>query len=261
MKPVTNRESHLLTTSGLVLNLSVNIIPLRRDYISLLNANTLSLDAMADLNSQLRSVSSGGNWQKHSHVQWILGKANDLTSKMMDVFMGFFERNQNEILLDKLITALIGPNTTWASDPSIVGSIDKKAKFRNLNVLANAIAEHTHASVKVDPNVALVVNNPAVPLPRRSLQNFDGTEEENKKTIRFLNDILNKSNLTQEQIQLKDTILSNQQLAKTFFGPLLSYDETLGKINKTGTSGIPCSKFADQKQKTSRPTSESSSKE
>lgn len=209
---------------------------------------------MADLNSQLRSVSSGGNWQKHSHVQWILGRANDLTSKMMDILNGFFQRNENELLFDKLITALVGPPATWTSNPSVVDSLNKHIRFRNLNVLANAIAGHKNQTIvenqPVGPNALLVGNNPARPQPTRSLSlpNFDGTEEENNKTMIFLNDILNKSNLTQEQIQLKDTILSNQQLAKTFFGPLLSYDETLDKINTTDNPGIPCSKFANQKQ-------------
>ena len=202
---------------------------------------------MADLNSQLRSLSSGGNWQKHSHVQWILGRANDLTSKMMDILTGFFQRGENEVLMDKLITALIGPSTTWSDEPNpnIVDSIKKHIRFRNLNVLANAIAGHKNQTIvenqTVAPNALLVANSPARPQPTRSLAqpNFDGTEEENNKTLIFLNDILDKSNLTQEQIQLKDTILSNQQLAKTFFGPLLSYDETLDKINNTDSPGIP----------------------
>ena len=200
---------------------------------------------MADLNSQLRSLSSGGNWQKHSHVQWILGRANDLTSKMMDLLYGFFQRNENEVLLDKLIEALIGPPGGWNSGPNIVDSIKKHIRFRDLNVLANAIAGHKNQTIvenqTVAPNALLVANSPARPQPTRSLAqpNFDGTEEENNKTMIFLNDILNKSNLTQEQIQLKDTILSNQQLAKTFFGPLLSYDETLDKINNTDSPGIP----------------------
>ena len=202
---------------------------------------------MADLNSQLRSLSSGGNWQKHSHVQWILGRANDLTSKMMDILTGFFQRGENEVLMDKLITALIGPSSTWSTDPNpnIVDSIKKHIRFRNLNVLANAIAGHKNQTIvenqTVAPNALLVANSPARPQPTRSLAqpNFDGTEEENNKTLIFLNDILDKSNLTQEQIQLKDTILSNQQLAKTFFGPLLSYDETLDKINNTDSPGIP----------------------
>ena len=44
----------------------------RREYIDILNANTLSLDGMADINMALRGAISGNNWNKHGHVKWVV---------------------------------------------------------------------------------------------------------------------------------------------------------------------------------------------
>ena len=46
----------------------------------MLGHNTLSLDAMADLNSALREVVQTENWAKHEHVQWVI-----------EVVVGLFE--------------------------------------------------------------------------------------------------------------------------------------------------------------------------
>ena len=50
----------------------------RREYIDILNANTLSLDGMAGINMALRDAISGNNWNKHEHVQWVVDKMADL---------------------------------------------------------------------------------------------------------------------------------------------------------------------------------------
>ena len=50
----------------------------RREYIDILNANTLSLDGMAGINMALRDAVSGNNWNKHEHVKWIVDKMQAL---------------------------------------------------------------------------------------------------------------------------------------------------------------------------------------
>ena len=57
----------------------------RREYINLLNANTFSLDAMADINVALREAVMTNNWSKHEHVQWIV----DLISSIFDSITPF----------------------------------------------------------------------------------------------------------------------------------------------------------------------------
>ena len=51
---------------------------LRRDYIELLNANTLSLDGLAELNSALREIVHTDTWNKQKHVQWLVNIAFDI---------------------------------------------------------------------------------------------------------------------------------------------------------------------------------------
>ena len=52
--------------------ITLNLVFFRREYIDILNANTLSLDGMADINMALRGAISGNNWNKHGHVKWVV---------------------------------------------------------------------------------------------------------------------------------------------------------------------------------------------
>ena len=58
-----------------IINLLCLIIYLpRRDYVSLLNANTLSLDAIASLNGALREIQKTETYENQEHVQWLTGE-------------------------------------------------------------------------------------------------------------------------------------------------------------------------------------------
>ena len=69
---------------------------LRRDYIELLNANTLSLDGLAELNSALREIVHTDTWNKQKHVQWLVNIAFDILDSI--------EQDDDHIkLLEKLM--------------------------------------------------------------------------------------------------------------------------------------------------------------
>ena len=92
------------------LDLAVTKILLyRRDYIELLNANTLSLDGMAALNSDLRGLVHDENWNKHAHVQWVVDKAHDISLFFIENLKELYEHKEYEKIMDKLIESLIGP--------------------------------------------------------------------------------------------------------------------------------------------------------
>lgn len=50
----------------------------RADYISLLSDNTLSLDGIASLNAELRSLVNSETWNKQEHVHWVAEKMFEL---------------------------------------------------------------------------------------------------------------------------------------------------------------------------------------
>ena len=62
-----------------------NLIP-RRDYIDLLNANTLSLDAKAKLNAGLRDTILEENWNKHDLAMTFLQMALDMAHSVTLLF-------------------------------------------------------------------------------------------------------------------------------------------------------------------------------
>ena len=58
----------------------------RADYIGLLNANTLSLDGIASLNSALRELVYTDNWNKHQHVQWLITTIHEILKSLIEAF-------------------------------------------------------------------------------------------------------------------------------------------------------------------------------
>ena len=63
---------------------------------------------MAALNSDLRALVHDENWNKHAHVQWVVDKASDISLDLIATLRGLFEQDEQERIMDKLITALIG---------------------------------------------------------------------------------------------------------------------------------------------------------
>ena len=331
----------------------------RRDYIALLNANTLSLDGMAALNSELRALVHDENWNKHEHVQWVVDKASDISLDLINTLRGLFEQDEQERIMDKLITALIGnygnnektgnpwdrnvlshlnfallgqddnaklkkdripnrdnptvavvpsmhklisalvgkyaennketgnwdrnlltninfallgkdltskpsPSSSSKADPEAlvpaINSFKKESSkktemlstdmsiglndmqdafnarnnvlYKNLNSIVRDLESHTHIS----PNhvhgtaqgptlpIAAVINSAGLSITtrlERSMVFRNGSEEDYKVSKTWINDTLRKSNLTEEQVHLKEVILSDQELATKVFGPII----------------------------------------
>jgi len=75
---------------------------------------------MASLNSDLRGLKHGENWNehnlihtedwnKHQHVQWILDLGTQMSVNLVNSLKEIWNSNENEKIMDKLIEALIGP--------------------------------------------------------------------------------------------------------------------------------------------------------
>lgn len=312
---------------------------------------------MAALNSDLRALVHDENWNKHAHVQWVVDKASDISLDLIATLRGLFEQDEQERIMDKLITALIGnygnnektgnpwdrnvlshlnfallgqddnaklkkdripnrdnptvavvpsmhklisalvgkyaennketgnwdrnlltninfallgkdltskPSSSSKADPEAlvpaINSFKKEssektellstdmstglngmqdafnarnnALYRNLNSIVRDLKSHTHIS---PPHLHATVQGPSGPSPavinsaglsittrlERSMVFRNGSEEDYNVSKTWINDTLRKSNLTEEQVHLKEVILSDQELATKLFGPVI----------------------------------------
>ena len=230
---------------------------IRRDYIELLNHNTLSLDGMATLNAKLRELIHDENWKKHQHVQWIVNMANEIAKNLVSTMRGIWTANEDEKIMDKLIESLIGDpdNGQWDrnflthfnlallglddnADGARPGGVMPNAVVpalnartarlrRNFNALLLALRTHVHP-VPAAPGTTLVA--PIAVVLERSLLSRNGTDEDDNFSRTWINETLKESNLTEDQVNLKHFILSDQELTSRVFGPVIM--EELERINK-----------------------------
>ena len=88
---------------------------------------------------------------------------------------------------------------------------------------------HTHIHVG-GPTASITMGGNFRPQPERTLVYGNGTEEDYNITKVWINEIMDKANLTEEQIELKDSILSNKKLTTKFFGPLV--EDMVNPVNE-----------------------------
>ena len=89
------------------------LITFRRDYISLLNANTLSLDGMASLNAAMREIVFTDNWNSQQHVHWLFDALNEVMTKIQQIL----NTQKNTVSFQEQVSlALIGKKTTDATE-------------------------------------------------------------------------------------------------------------------------------------------------
>ena len=120
----------------------------RRDYIELLNANTLSLDGMAALNNAnndaLRSALREEAWQKHEHVQWIMDKSLEMTNSLL------------ESLRDQIVTRIADAveATEKAKDTEYTEAKERLDKFtENVSGLREKYSLERNKMMKWFPNL------------------------------------------------------------------------------------------------------------
>ena len=112
--------------------------------------------------------------------------------------------------------------------------------YRNLNALLTALRTHVHP-VTSAPGATGVGGTPPLGVPpivlvlERSLLNGNGTDEDNNFSKNWINETLKESNLTEEQVNLKHFILSDEELTSRVFGPVIM--EELEKMNTDRNSG------------------------
>ena len=228
----------------------------------MLNHNTLSLDGMATLNAKLRGLIHDENWKKHQHVQWIVNMANEIAKNLVSTMRGIWTANEDEKIMDKLIESLIGDpdNGQWnrnflthfnlallGLDDNAVGArpggvppnavvpalnARNTVLYRNLNALLTALRTHVHP-VTSAPGATGVA--PIVLVLERSLLNQNGTDEDNIFSRKWINETLKESNLTDDQVNLKHFILSDQELTSRVFGPVIM--EELEKMSTGDSNG------------------------
>ena len=232
----------------------------------MLNHNTLSLDGMATLNAKLRELIHDENWKKHQHVQWIVNMANEIAKNLVSTMRGIWTANEDEKIMDKLIESLIGDpdNGQWnrnflthfnlallGLDDNAVGArpggvppnavvpalnARNTVLYRNLNNLLTALRTHIHPVPPVPPGGPSGPPTPPILLVlERSLLNQNGTDEDNIFSRKWINETLKESNLTEDQVNLKHFILSDQELTSRVFGPVIM--EELEKMKIERSSG------------------------
>ena len=214
---------------------------------------------MATLNAKLRELIHDENWKKHQHVQWIVNMANEIAKNLVSTMRGIWTANEDEKIMDKLIESLIGDpdNGQWNRNflthfnlallglddnamgarpgglqpNAVVPALNARntVLYRNLNNLLTALRTHIHPVTAQG-----VPTGPATPpiaiVLERSLLNGNGTDEDINFSRNWINETLKESNLTEDQVNLKHFILSDQELTSRVFGPVIM--EELERINK-----------------------------
>ena len=104
--------------------------------------------------------------------------------------------------------------------------------YRNLNALLTSLRTHVHP-VTSAPGATGVA--PIVLVLERSLLNQNGTDEDNIFSRKWINETLKESNLTDDQVNLKHFILSDQELTSRVFGPVIM--EELEKMSTGDSNG------------------------
>ena len=199
---------------------------------------------MATLNAKLRELIHDENWKKHQHVQWIVNMANEIAKNLVSTMRGIWTANEDEKIMDKLIESLIGDpaNGQWnrnflthfnlallGLDDNAVGArpggvppnavvpalnARNAALNRNLNAILTALQTHTHSTASGPSGPP---TPPILVVLERSLLNGNGTIEDNIFSRNWINETLKESNLTEEQVNLKHFILSDQELTSREF--------------------------------------------
>ena len=220
---------------------------------------------MATLNAKLRELIHDENWKKHQHVQWIVNMANEIAKNLVSTMRGIWTANEDEKIMDKLIESLIGDpdNGQWnrnflthfnlallglddnaggarpggVTPNAVVPALNERTARlrRNFNALLTALRTHVHPVTSAPGATGVAL--PIVVVLERSLLNGNGTKEDDKFSMNWINETLKESNLTEEQVNLKHFILSDQELTSRVFGPVImeemekrSTDSNSGKI-------------------------------
>ena len=129
-------------------------------------------------------------------------------------------------------------------EKNVVASLDQRNTryYRNLNSILSDLRNHVHRGAVHShtctgvPGSGVVQCTPPLPtvtgtapvistVLQRSLNYGNGTEEDNNFTKAWINDTLSKANLTDEQIRVKDVILSDYALMAKVFGPSLQEEK------------------------------------
>ena len=193
---------------------------------------------------------------------WNQDGTEDIMDKLIKALIGnpslFQNRNWDRNLLSHFNMALLGLDDAKkpgdivrdksiikalnSLEDNVVDSLDRRHNtyYRNLNAILTGLRNHVHSNyhqhsctgalgaiqclVQTPTTLTLAAQGVTTVL-QRSLNYGNGTEEDNNFTKEWINDALNKANLTDEQIRVKDVILSDHALTAKVFGPSLQEEK------------------------------------
>ena len=199
---------------------------------------------------------------------WKQDNYEDIMDKLIKALIGnpslFNNRNWDRNLLSHFNMALLGLDDAAKKpgdigrdlsiiealnslETNVVESLDQRNTryYRNLNSILTDLRKHVHSNIHTHSCVGVGAITCAIQAPtvtlvgtgittvlQRSLNYGNGTEEDNNFTRTWINDALGKANLTDEQIRVKDVILSDHALTAKVFGPSLQEEKKEEKDQK-----------------------------